>query len=211
MKKASVVALVLLLLIPLVLGLGGVLFSVINPEVAAGHANYARNFHLLTLLKDLCFFGSLAVVGVMWMAVWLLVIRSKRRSQWWMLLALLGPVGFAFLCMLNDREPAETDRYGRFVRGLNRPMRAAWEAFVFASVWVLAYEGMVLNRMLMMWFEAKRTGVSTAQIMAVQNASGGMWAFAEGNEVMYLVVLLYLAWPAVFSMVAARMTPAAAG
>ena len=51
MKKQTVVALVLLLLIPVVLTLGGLLFSLINPEIAAGHPNYVRNYHLLNLLK----------------------------------------------------------------------------------------------------------------------------------------------------------------
>ena len=59
-KKQSVVALVLLLLIPLVLMLGGMLFKLINPEIAAGHPNYVRNFHLLSLLKNMCFFASVA-------------------------------------------------------------------------------------------------------------------------------------------------------
>jgi hypothetical protein len=48
MKKQKVVALVLLLLIPVVLMLGGWLFSLINPESAAGHPNYVRNFHFLS-------------------------------------------------------------------------------------------------------------------------------------------------------------------
>lgn len=37
MKKQTVVALALLLLIPVVTMLGGLLFSLINPESAAGH------------------------------------------------------------------------------------------------------------------------------------------------------------------------------
>jgi hypothetical protein len=53
----------------------------------------------------------------------------------------------------------------------------------------------------MIRYEAATTGVSTAQIIDRQNASGGMWAFAEGNEVMYLVVLLYVLWPIVFNIV----------
>lgn len=28
-----------------------------------------------------------------------------------------------------------------------------------------------------------------------------MWAFAEGNEVMFLAVLLYLLWPMVFRLI----------
>ena len=56
-KKQSMAALVLLLLIPLVLRLGGMLFNLINPEIAAGHPNYVRNYHLLNLVKMSFLFG----------------------------------------------------------------------------------------------------------------------------------------------------------
>ena len=55
MKKQTVVALVLLLLIPVVSMLGGLLFSLINPEIAAGHSNYVRNYHILSLVKTMSF------------------------------------------------------------------------------------------------------------------------------------------------------------
>ena len=200
-KKQSLAALVLLLLIPLVLRLGGTLFSLINPESAAGHPNYVQNYHRLSLLKHIFLWGSGALVAVLWLLVCLLVIRSKQRSYLWLFLAALGPFGFAVLAMLNDRAPAERDRYARFVRSLNRFVRAGYELCAFVIVWELAYEAMVLKRTLMISYEAARTGMSTAQIMDLQNASGGMWAFAEGNEVMYLVVLLYLLWPMVFNIV----------
>src|ERR1700690_330055 len=93
MKKQMVPALVLLLLIPMVLLLGGMLFSLINPEIAAGHPNYVRNYHLLNLLKIMSFWASVAVVAVLWLLVCLLVIRSKQRSHWWLFLAALGPSG----------------------------------------------------------------------------------------------------------------------
>ena len=214
MKKQSVVALVLLLLIPLVLRLEGMLFSLINPETAAGHPNYVQNFHRLNLLKMGSFWASLAVVAVLYLLVCLLVIRSKKRSNLWLLLAALGPFGFAALAMLNDREPAEKDKYARFVLSLNWFVRAGYEICTFVIVWMLAEEVMVLKRTLMIWVEAATTGVSTAQIMDIQNASGGMWAFAEGNEVMYFVVLLYLLRPVVFSIVghaASRLSAAARG
>jgi hypothetical protein len=200
-KKQSVVALVLLLLIPLVLAAGGMLFSLINPEIAAGHPNYVRNFHLLTLLKMMCVWASGAIVCALWVLVFLLVIRSKKRSYLWLLLAALGPFGLAILAMLNDRAPAETDRYARFVGKLNWLMRAGYEVCIFLIVCALAYQAMVVKRTLMIWYEAATTGVSTAQIIDLQNASGGMWAFAEGMEVMFLVVLLYLLWPIVFCVV----------
>jgi hypothetical protein len=200
-KKQTVTALVLFLLIPLVLRLGGMLFSLINPEIAAGHPNYVRNYHLLSLLKHMTLWASIAGVGVLWVLVCLLVIRSKKRSHGWLFLAALGPFGFAVLAMLNDRAPAETDWYARFVRKMNWLVRAGYELCTLVIVWTLAYQGMVLKRNLMIRYEAATTGVSTAQILATRDASGGMWAFAEGNEVMYLVVLLYLLWPMVFNLV----------
>lgn len=84
----------------------------------------------------------------------------------------------------NDRAPAETDWHARFVRSLNGFVRVGYELCTFVIIWVLAYEAMVLKRALLIRYEAATTGVSIAQIMDRQNASGGMWAFAEGNEVM---------------------------
>jgi hypothetical protein len=103
MKRQSVVAVVLLLMIPVVSMLGGLLFSKINPEIAAGHPNYARNFHLLSLLKNMSFLASGAVVGILWLLVCFLVIRSKERSLLWMGCAALGPFGLAILAILNDK------------------------------------------------------------------------------------------------------------
>ena len=201
MKKQSVVALVLLLLIPVVLMLGGMLFSLINPEIAAGHPNYERNFHLLTLLKEMMIWATAAVVTVLWLLVCLQVIRSKKRSSAWLFLAALGPFGLAVLAMLGDRTTAETDRYTRFVRSLNGLVRVGYEICTFVGAWVLAYEAMVVKRALMVRYEAVTTGSSIAQVIDRHNASGGMWAFAEGLEVMFLVVLLYLLRPVVFNVV----------
>ena len=207
-KKQTVVALVLLLLIPLVLRMGGLLFSLINPEIAAGHPNYMRNYHFLHLVKMLSMWGSAGVVATLWLLVCFLVIRSKERSPLWMFFAALGPFGFAILAMLNDRAPTPTDRYARFVQNLNRFVRVGYEVCTFVIIWELAEQAMVLKRNLMIMHESATTGMSTAQILDQRNASSGMWAFAEGNEVMYMVVLLYLIWPIAFNLmgrVAARM------
>jgi hypothetical protein len=206
MKKQSVLALLLLMLIPVVLMLGGMLSNLINPEIAAGHANYARNYQVLNTLKIMIFLASAACGAVLWMLACLVVIRSKKRSYLWLLMALLGPFGIAVLAMLRDRAPLETDRYARFVRNLNGYVRVGYEVCTFVIVWVLAYEAMVLQRTLMIRFEAAATGVSTAQIIQVQNASSGMWAFAEGNEVMFLVAVLYLLRPMIFSFVSQVVT-----
>ena len=201
MKKQTVVALVLLLLIPMVSMLGGLLFSLINPESAAGHPNYVRNYHLLSLARNMSFLAAGVVVVISWLLVCFLVIRSKERSSWWLFFAALGPCGFAILAMLNDRAPLETDRHARFVRNLNRFVRVGYEVLAFVVIWVLVDQAMVLKRNLMILYESATTGSSTAQIIDRQNASSGMWAFGEGIEVMYLAVLFYLLWPIVFNLV----------
>jgi len=201
MKKQHLVALVLLLLIPVVLALGGLLFSLINPEIAAGHPNYVRNFHLLNLLKLSVIWATVATVAVLWLLVCLQVIRSKKRSGAWLFLAALGPFGLAVLAMLSDRETAGLDPYSRFVGSLNVFVRVGYEICAFVILWLLAWEAMVLKRTLMIRFEAVTTGVPVAQIIDLQNASSGMWAFGEGLEVMFLVVLLYLLRPVVFNLV----------
>src|ERR1700761_2295636 len=93
MKRETVVALGLLLLIPAVLMLGGFLFALISPEIAAGHANYVLYFHLLSRLRVVLFFGSGIVALILWFLVFFLIIRSKQRSQWWPLSAALRPLG----------------------------------------------------------------------------------------------------------------------
>lgn len=211
-KKQSIMALVLFLLIPCVLRLEGILFSLINPESAAGHPNYAQNYHRLSQLKHMVLWGSEAAVLVLWLLVCFLVIRSKKRSPLWLFMAALGPFGFAVLAMLNDRAPAETDSYARFVRNLHWLVRAGYELCIFVLAWILAEQGMVFKRNLMIRHQAALTGMSVAQIIDQQNASSGMWAFAEGNEVIYLVILFYLLWPIAFnivSRVAATASPRA--
>jgi hypothetical protein len=201
MKKQTVVAFILLLLIPVVLMLGGLLFSLINPEIAAGHPNYARNFQLLSLAKNVTMWAAASVVAVLWLLACFLVIRSKERSPLWLLFAAFGPIGFAILVTLNDKTPNEVDRHARFVRSLNIFVRVGYEVCRFVIIWLLAYQAMVLKRNLMIMYQSATTGISTAQIIDQQNASSGMWAFTEGMEVMYLVVLFYLLWPIVFNVV----------
>jgi cytochrome bd-type quinol oxidase subunit 2 len=127
MKKQTTIALVLLLLIPIVLVSGGLLFSAINPEMAAGHPNYVRNDHLLSLMKTMTVLASVAIAGVLWVLACFLVIRSKERSLWWLFFASLGPIGFAILALLNDAGCAETGRYERFVRSLSKFVRLGYE------------------------------------------------------------------------------------
>lgn len=209
-KKQSLVTLVLLLLIPLVLILGGALSNLINPEITAGHPNYVRNFHLLNLLKQFSFLASFACAGFLWILVCLREIRSKQRSLLWLLMAALGPIGFAVLATLNDPATGQTSPivrpYSLFVRKMNWLVRGAYELCSFWIIWELAYQAMVLKRNLMIWYQSATTGMSTAQILDIQNASSGMWAFGEGLEVMCLAVLFYLLRPFLFSVVGRVVT-----
>lgn len=207
MKKQLLLALLLLLLIPAVTLGGGFLSSLINPEIAASHPNYVRNWHLLNSLKSAIFLGSLALSVALYLLGSYLVIRSKKQSSFWLLLAPLGPLGFATLSVLNDREPSEADRYSRFLCRMNWMIRICYEVLSFVILWELAYQTMVLKRNLMIRYESITTGVSTAQIIADQDASSGMWAFGEGLEVMFLVVVFYLLRPIIFNLVARIVVP----
>ena len=80
-------------------------------------------------------------------------------------------------------------------------LRVTLEVLLFFSVWVLAYQAMVIKRELMIRLQAALTGRSVEDIVAEQSASSGMWAAAEGMEVLYLVPLLYLFWPLAFNVV----------
>lgn len=211
-KKQLLVALLLLLLIPAVTVGAGILFSLINPEIAAGHPNYTRNWQLLHSLKMGVMYSSFLVVLALYLLGCFLVIRSKNQSRLWLLLAPLGPLGFAVLSVLNDRAPSQADRYSRFVRGLNAWVRVGYEICCFVLIWALGEQIMVLKRNLMIWHESITTGVSIAQINAVRDASSGMWAFGEGLEVMFFVIVLYLLRPILFNLVVgvnARRSPAA--
>lgn len=209
-KRQTLHALILLLLIPAVTIGAGILFSLINPEIAAGHPNYVRNYHLLDSLRMAVMYGSFGVILALYLLGCFLIIRSKQQSRLWLFLAPLGPLGFAILSALNDRAPSATDRYTRFVRRLNIWLRIPYELCCFILIWTLAYQVMVLKRNLMIWYQSATTGVSTAQIIAIQDASSGMWAFGEGLEIMFFVILLYLLRPMVFNLASravARETP----
>lgn len=206
LKKEWFLAVVLLLLIPLVLMVGGALFSFINPEIAAGHSNYVQNWRLLNMLKMGVIWGTAAAVLVLWVLVCQQVIRAKRQSASWLILAMLGPLGLAILAMLSDRSAEATDPYSRFVRRMNWYLRAGYELCTFLLVWELAYDLMLLKSNLMMRLEAARTGMTLAQVIDLHNASGGMWAFSEGLQVMFFVVLLYLLRPLMFNLVSRLAT-----
>jgi hypothetical protein len=200
-KKPYVLGVVSFLLIPTVVFLGATLANSINPEIAAGHANYERNYRLLNLAKSLSFWTT----GLMSMALWFLtgffLLKAKKQSYRWLPWAVLGPLGFIVLTILRDNAPTPWDLYQQFIRRLNLVLRVAYELSFFAAVWVIAYQTVVLKRNLLIRYQAASTGTSVGQIISQQNASSGMWAFSEGLEEWYLVVFLYLLWPICLNVV----------
>jgi hypothetical protein len=170
--------------------------------MAAGHANYERNYRLLSLAKILSMLTGLLVIMGLWLLTCFFLLKSKKRSYGWLPLAMLGPFGLIILTMLGDNVAAPGDLYQQFVGKLKIYLRVAYELGFFVVVWVGAYQAMVLKRDLMIMYEAATTGTSTAQIINQQNASSGMWAFSEGLEVLFMGVLFYLLWPICFNVVA---------
>jgi len=188
-------------MIPAVSVLAGMLINSIDPEIAARTSNYERNYQLLNMAKNLSMLAVLLVMMGLWFLTCFFLIKSKKRSYGWLPLAMLGPFGLMILTMLSDNAPAPADLYQQFVAKLKIYLRVAYELGFFMVVWVGAYQTMVLKRDLMIIYEAATTGISTAQIIDRQNASSGMYAFSEGLEVLFLVVLFYLLWPICFNVV----------
>ena len=206
-KRHDVLALTCYLAIPVVLIAGGGVFSLIDPEMALGHSNYVRDYRLLELARLSALMAAAGLALVLWASTCCLVLKSRQRSLGWLWLAVAGPFGFMFIAMLGDRSPAPDDLYQKFIRKLKIYWRVPLEITVLVSVWLLAFEGMELKRDLMINYESFRTGTPVATIIDRQNASGGMWAFSEGMEVLYLVVLIYLLWPICFNLAGQRFKP----
>ena len=188
-------------MIPAVTVLAGILINSIDPEIAARTSNYERNYRLLNLAKTLSVLAVLLVIMGLWFLTCFFLVKSKKRSYGWLPLAMFGPFGLIILTMLSNNASAPGDLYQQFIGKLKIYLRVAYELGFFVVVWVGAFLTMVLKRDLMIIYEAATTGTSTAQIIDQQNASSGMWAFREGLEVLFLVVLFYLLWPICFNAV----------
>jgi hypothetical protein len=187
-------------MIPAVTVLAGILINSIDPEIAARTSNYERNYRLLSLAKSLSVLAVLVIMGL-WFLTCFFLVKSKKRSYGWLPLAMFGPFGLIILTLLSNNASAPGDLYQQFIGKLKIYLRVAYELGFFVVVWVGAFLTMVLERDLMIIYEATTTGTSTAQIIDQQNASSGMWAFREGLEVLFLVVLFYLLWPICFNVV----------
>ena len=108
-KRPYVLAIVSFLMIPAVSVLAAMLINSINPEIAAGHSSYERNYRLLSLAKNLSMLALLLVIMGLWFLTCFFLVKSKKRSYGWLPLAMLGPFGLIILTMLSDNAPAPGD------------------------------------------------------------------------------------------------------
>jgi hypothetical protein len=189
-----------LLLIPVTMFAGAQLSFAINPEIAAGRPDYVRTFRLLTLAKNVLLWGSFLLDCGLWLLCCAFVLKAKARSLWWLSLAILGPFGLAALAILGDRGSSHSGQSGRSAGWKRLLPRVMFEIAFFVLAWVVAYQAMAMWRDFMIMRESLMTGVPVAAIISQRDASGGMWAFGEGMEVMFLVALLYALRPVCSSM-----------
>ena len=136
-KRPYVLAIVSFLMIPAVTVLGGILINSINPAMAGSHANYERNYRLLSLAKILSMLAGLLVIMGLWFLTCFFLLKFKKRSYAWLPLAMLGPFGLIILTMLSDNAPAPGDLYQQFVGKLKIYLRVAYELSFFVGRFVL--------------------------------------------------------------------------
>ena len=206
-KRAYVLALACYVAIPAVVICGVGLFILIDPELARGHANYARDWELLSLARRGVLWATGGLALVLWTSCCYFVLRSRHRSLRWLALAAAGPLGFSVIATLEDRAPMPGDLYQQLIKNLRTHWRVPLEITVFVSVWFIACTAVFVKRELMIALESLTTGMPISAIIAEQTASSGMWAAGEGMEVMYLAALIYLLWPIAFNLAWRPFTP----
>jgi hypothetical protein len=199
-KRHHFFAVAALLLIPVVTILGPMTAFAINPESAAGHPDYVRNFQLLKSARTAVLLTSALIVCGLWLMCCAFLLKAKVRSYWWLPSALLGPYGLAVLTALKDRVPDSRDLYQRFISRMNKPTRIAYETAVLVAIQITAFLAIMLWSDLWIAVESMRTGVPVAAIIEQRSASSGMWAFGNGLRELYLVALFYLVWPIFFNV-----------
>ena len=124
-ERPYVLTIVSFLIIPAVSVLAAMSINSINPEIAAGHSSYERNYRLLSLAKNLSVLAVLLVIMGLWFLTCFFLVKSKKRSYGWLPLAMLGPFGLIILTMLSDNAPAPGDLYQQFVGKLKIYLRVA--------------------------------------------------------------------------------------
>ena len=199
-KKLNLLAIASLLLIPAVTILGVAVSTFINPEWAVRTSDYVRNYHLLDMARSGVLLATLLADIALWFTACFLVLKSKKQSRWWLAAGLLGPIGLIVLSVIPDHAPSSEDLYQRFLGRMKAASRIAYEIGLFVVVWISAFTIVSLITELRILGESIFTGTPRAQIVNVQLASSGMYAFGEFLEVTGLVVFFYLTFPVVFNV-----------
>jgi hypothetical protein len=210
-KKYYVLAIVSLILIPAVTMMGATIAILIDPEIAVHYANYERNFRILNQLKLGVMLAAFAVDIGLWVLACLFLLKSKKQSYWWLPLSVLGPFGLIALTIVRDNDPLPGDLYQRFIRSMKSVWRVGYEVGIFVLVWFAAFLSVALLGEIRIIAESAFTGTPRSQIVAVQLASSGMWAFTEGLETLGLVVLFYLTFPVLFNVAGRLFSSKSAG
>ena len=116
--------------IPAAAMLAAGIFGAIDPELARGHSDYARNYVLSEHLRTGAWLAALVLLGVMWLLACV-----------WLWLALLGSAGFAVLTTLSDLSAlSPNDAYGRLLAHLPKLLRVVYEIVRFAVFAVVAWQ-----------------------------------------------------------------------
>lgn len=195
-RKNYFLTILALLLIPAAAMLGAGLFNAIDPELARGHADYARNFALLQYLRKGVMLATLLLMCALWTVACASLLRAKSRRWAWLSLALLGPPGFAVLMALSDRSaPIPMDAHDRQVARRRQLLRVLYEAVRFIVFGVVAQEFVEWWGYGTALLEAVHRGVALSVILAERDASSGMWAFGDLIRTGFVFVLLYALWP----------------
>jgi hypothetical protein len=210
-KKYYALAIVSLILIPAVTMVGATIAILIDPEIAVHYANYERNFRILNQLKLGVMLAAFAVDIGLWVLACLFLLKSKKQSYWWLPLSVLGPFGLIALTIVRDNDPLPGDSYQRFIRSMKSVWRVGYEMGIFVLVWFAAFLSVALLGEIRIIAESAFTGTPRSQIVAVQLASSGMWAFTEGLETLGLVVLFYLTFPVLFNVAGRLFSSKSAG
>ena len=200
-KRQYLQALACFLAIPAVLMAEGIVFGLLDPEMARSFGDYTRYYRLIEMVRAGTMMGAAGIALALWILTCYLVLKARQRSFGWLALAAGGPIGFQFIAMLKDRAPAADDCYQQFIGRLKTVRRVLLEIALFMLAWVLAFASVALKDELLVRYESFATGTPAAVIIERQNAESGMRAFSDGLQEMYLVVLVYLLWPIAFNLV----------
>lgn len=171
----------------------------INPESSAFGPFHVRNYWLLYDIRRVLLWTTPLTVLALWLLTCLFVVRAKARSYAWSALALFGPFGLIALTMLESKRVEGGALYDGRVRRRHWPLRALYQVVLLIVIVAAADQLIVLKRPLVIWWQSHVTGVPVEEIIQQQDASSGMWAFGEGLEMLFLVVLFYLLWPICFN------------